>query len=333
MPLLVACGARSSLGTGDGQAGGHDGGAGAGGATEGGAGAAPTGGAGGTPLCVPGEDPVVIAKGLRGPEQIAIDDTFAYFTDHEGATHAGSVLRVPLAGGEVVELVADQIAPYGIAIDATHVYWTSLLEGLVQRVPKEGGAAEALGPWQHNPWNVEARPAGVYWINRGNPNDGAVMFLGRGASEPVSLVSSLHDSNLLAVDETELWWTTDGTSGSLGKLRLASGATEFFAVVDTPRALALDASSVYYADAGSIRRSDRRTGPIEVLASPAVANALAVDEGSVYWTGLFEGVRKIAKGGGRILTLAEDDQSRDVAVDDACAYWASGAGTISRIAK
>ena len=48
----------------------------------------------------------------------------------------GTVNRAPKAGGEVVVLANGQNQPYDVTVDATHVYWTTLAGGTVMRVPK-----------------------------------------------------------------------------------------------------------------------------------------------------------------------------------------------------
>jgi hypothetical protein len=125
----------------------------------------------------------------------------------------------------------------------------------------------------------------------------------------------------------------DGPSGSLNKVSLAGGPLVFFAVVDGPRAMALDETSVYIASANAISVTGKRTGPVRTLVSPAVAQGLAVDESFVYWAGAFDGVRKVPIGGGSAIVMAEAETARDVAVDAACVYWVTSAGSVWRTAK
>ena len=62
------------------------------------------------------------------PFAIAIDATFVYWTD----TAAGTINKVPIAGGAPVTLATEQDTPISIAVDATNVYWTT--SGAVNRL-------------------------------------------------------------------------------------------------------------------------------------------------------------------------------------------------------
>jgi len=56
----------------------------------------------------------------------------------------------------------------GIALDATHVYFTQSLGGFVSRVPRAGGARENLASDQVSPSSVAVDDQFVYWTTAGN---------------------------------------------------------------------------------------------------------------------------------------------------------------------
>jgi hypothetical protein len=78
--------------------------------------------------------PVVAADGASA---LLIDGAFAYYAV------ADAIMRAPVAGGPGTVVAAKQPEPRSLAVDATHVYWTTLgtsehgyADGEVRRLPK-----------------------------------------------------------------------------------------------------------------------------------------------------------------------------------------------------
>jgi hypothetical protein len=88
-----------------------------------------------------------------------------------GATLYGvgdSVTSVPLAGGTVTTLAANQLSET-IAVDADNVYWVS--DSVIKCVPLTGGRVVTLAPAPDGPGNQSAMIAvdatSVYWVDQG----------------------------------------------------------------------------------------------------------------------------------------------------------------------
>jgi hypothetical protein len=83
--------------------------------------------------------PTVIAQAQNNPSQVAVDGSFVYWTT-EGTSAAsymdGTVMKVPIGGGQVYQLAGSQAHPRGIAVDGTNVYWTNMGDGTVMKRPK-----------------------------------------------------------------------------------------------------------------------------------------------------------------------------------------------------
>lgn len=66
-------------------------------------------------------------------------------------------------------LVVGEHSPGGIAVDGTHVYWTTGvndgLPGQIRSMPTEGGPVVTLADGQPNPWALVTDAASVYWYN------------------------------------------------------------------------------------------------------------------------------------------------------------------------
>jgi hypothetical protein len=75
-----------------------------------------------------GGAPVALATGIADPVSIAVDGATIYFTvrgKDGGSDEDRAVARVPAAGGAVSYVAhGPSTSAYGVALDATHAYWT-----------------------------------------------------------------------------------------------------------------------------------------------------------------------------------------------------------------
>jgi hypothetical protein len=120
-------------------------------------------------------NPIPLASG--GIAGIAMDATFAYWTD--GAA-SGTVAKVPLVGGSPMVLAQQQATPADVAIDTLYIYWinqgTGPSTGAVMRVPLSGGTPLTLASSQDTPRGLFVTESGVYWIS-GTQGQGAIKKL------------------------------------------------------------------------------------------------------------------------------------------------------------
>lgn len=80
-----------------------------------------------------GGEPTVIAEAVV--QYLVADATHLYYSGDKGGDL--QIRRVPIGGGESEVLVDLDEMPGGLALDATHVYWTSPIAGTVQAIAKE----------------------------------------------------------------------------------------------------------------------------------------------------------------------------------------------------
>ena len=77
--------------------------------------------------------PVVLASAQNMPYAVAVDATNLYWTTSGSPTDPGwpdgTVMKMPLAGGEAVALASNQPGPFNLVVDATNVYWTNYDNG------------------------------------------------------------------------------------------------------------------------------------------------------------------------------------------------------------
>ena len=120
---------------------------------------------GGTLLCISDctvstsecRDTVTLVSGLHSPKKLVVDATNVYWTD------AGSVNKVPLAGGTPVTLVSGETDPYAIAIDSTHVYWTDWVWGSVKKASLADATPVMLAYEDEPSLAIEVDSTHVYW--------------------------------------------------------------------------------------------------------------------------------------------------------------------------
>jgi hypothetical protein len=95
-------------------------------------------------------------------ESLAIDSSYVYFTN----AGAGTVSKMPLAGGAPTVLATNQSGPWRIALDATSVYWGADQDGgSVMKVAKAGGAPVQLAKACGEPRAIAVDGANVYWAD------------------------------------------------------------------------------------------------------------------------------------------------------------------------
>ncbi len=208
------------------------------------------------------------------------------------ATHCGRCGHSCLGGeckGSVCQpttLATGQGAIWGVAVDASHVYFASFTNGFVARVPKAGGKVEKIA------------------------STGA--FLAR----------------KVAVDASHVYWSSDDSPGAVSRCLVTGcvGAPEVLATPQRPTGLALDSTSVYWADRNTTELRRRPiAGGAEVHAADSTGGppiAVAVDQSQLFWLADFSGeVQGRASDGGTFSIGTSGTSGRDLALDGTFVYW------------
>jgi hypothetical protein len=168
-----------------------------------------------------GSTGALLSSSESSPLFVAVGAAGLFWTDEgtSAASFADGLVRKAIFDAGAVSIAASQSLTYGIALDATDVYWTDLYGGTVNRAPQAGGPATPIVSGSSRPVAVAVGGGWVYFAVQG-PMGSA----NRGAIEAVR---------------------TDGTCpGSPCPLVLASGRS-------APWAVAVDASFVYWTEPGA----------------------------------------------------------------------------------
>jgi len=225
------------------------------------------GGTGGTVTAFPlGGGAATVVAGAQPVSDLATGGQHVYWTTYYGLRPAGdndvgavAGIAAGADGGGVLSIATKQRVPSSLAVDSSYVYWLTLVDPAkdtgtsVMRAPLAGGAA-------------------------------SVVATGSGASP--SIGGSRNKA--IAVDATSVYWSE--LAGAIRKAPLAGGAVTTIADgQDTPGAIAVDGSTIYWATVTAIMEAPLAGGAPRTFVAGENAGAIAVDDSHVYWTNTAKG--------------------------------------------
>jgi len=231
-----------------------------------------------------------------------VDATSVYWTD------TSSILQCPLSGcgGVHTILASNQVAPGGIAIDATNVYWANG-DGDVLACAKAGcgGSPTTLATGQA--FGVEndciaADGINVYWAtpnlvtDAGPPNGTIVKCAASGCGgAPTVLASGQTPSAValgcLGVDANTVYWVSWGDAAGTDSVRSCAidgcgdAPSTLVSGLGGANSLAVDGTNVYVEDvAGVYQCSVTGCGNTPTYLGANAALQLTYDGSNVYWS-------------------------------------------------
>ncbi len=292
-------------------------------------------------IVLSGCEPVVIGSvGVCGSETLCSNVCVDVQTDFDNCGACGLVCGGTCAFGRcAVALATAQSGPEFIAVDPTSVYWTNETGGTIMKSPVGGGAATTLASGQSGPEFIAVDATSVYWTTE----NGLTVAKAPLAGGPPTTLSSGKKALGIAVSGS-VYWTT---GNQVLKTPLDGGTSTALAsepqpgYCNGPQGVAVDATSVYWTNAGScagplpevctgdVRKVSLSGGTVEIIANmQGNPEAIAVDDTSVYWTNCQSNTLMSApKNGGKAITLVSGQgQPQFIAVDDTSVYWTTGVG-------
>ncbi len=236
-----------------------------------------------------------IASGIPKLSGFATDDANVYWSENNSIGAWAFIVSLPKIGGSWIHL-----SDYGqgccferLVVDGTNVYWTATINaGVVETVLKtardDTSPSVLASSSKATPYAIAIDNSTVYF---GEATSGELISVSKNGGAVSALASQQGTITAIAVDDTNVYWTTNaGDVLALAKTTDGGAPTTLASNQASPWGLAVD-SCVYWTNAGSGRGADGSlaavptSGGVPVtlatgLASPA---GIAVDDKGIYW--------------------------------------------------
>lgn len=244
-------------------------------------------------------------------------------------------------------ILSEQQGTIGLAVNETHLFWTSHGTHSIWRSSLDGtGAAPIVSNEDVGLADIQyiaVRGNFIYWTDWGEGQGGRIMKANLDGSSPKSVVEGQPQPTGIAIGENDIYFTTYLDDGEVRSVPLTGGtATPLFGPLNLPEGLALMGDLVFVAQNGGdeINWSPVNGGELgsyatNVVDSPA---GLASDGRLIYWANqgqdIIYGIDPLAPSPMPSLLALGTGFFTGVAADATAVYWvALNEGTIFRLAK
>ena len=216
---------------------------------------------------------------------------YVYWTN----SASNSIGRANLDGSSVNQSFISVSIPTGVAVDASHIFWTeSLGSNQIGRANLDGsGVNESFITGAFNPAGVAVNGAYVYWAN-----EFADTRIGRanlnGSSPNQSFITGASDPCGVAIDGSYVYWANSGggTGTTIGRANLDGSSPDqsFITGASGPCGVAVDDNYIYWANNGpgtgtTIGRANLNgSSPDQSFITGASGpDGVTVDGSHIYW--------------------------------------------------
>src|SRR6185437_12717130 len=218
---------------------------------------------------------------------------YVYWANYN-LTAGTTVGRANLDGGGANPSLIPGIAiPTAVAVDARHVYWTSLIAGTVGRANLDGtGADRFFITGADSPFGVAVDSQHVYWTTSGAGTDAIGRANLDGTAVDQGFITGAGSPDAVAVDRQHIYWTNPDTN-SIGRANVNGTAVDqsFINLPGGigPNGVAVDGQHIYWTTdghPGAIGRANldgTAIDPSFIAAGDIAPRGMAVDGQHIYW--------------------------------------------------
>jgi hypothetical protein len=277
-------------------------------------------------------DGIELAGHQAGPEFIAVDDHFVYWTNFED----DAVLKIAKDGsGTPIEVSRnDRGENKAIAVDDKALYWggTSLYQQ-----PKSTGLTRRFNSGSKMIYNLVPSGGRIFWANADATNV-QLKSMKSGGTDVRDIGPAVSQDFTFATDGSTAFVgrfdVNADDAGQIEMIRIGGGSPSPFAKTRFVWRITFDSHFVYWLEGrtlGAIMKKDRRgVGHAVALTNGVVIvrpQSFVADANSLYWTDLGTGngegvVGKVSKAGGDGHAIARHQiVPQGLAVDDGFVYW------------
>ncbi|HEX6986875.1 MAG TPA: hypothetical protein VF170_15975 [Planctomycetaceae bacterium] len=224
---------------------------------------------------------------------------YVYWTNYNG-----TIGRAELDGsGADQAFITGPTTPFGVVVDAKHVYWTDDTENAIGRANIDGtGIEEGFIP-ATVPRGLAVDSKHIYWTNN-TGTIGRANLDGTGVDQ--DFITGATQPYGLGIDGKHIYWANYGTD-SIGRANIdGTGATPnlFSTAPGTPQGVAVGAGHVYWADyrmvgPSGIGRAGLDGSNPDPTFIPGLSDpyGIAIDRRHVYWVDHGDAVSRAALDG------------------------------------
>jgi hypothetical protein len=247
--------------------------------------------------------PKTIASMQDHPRAIAVDGTNVYWANYGSTTNDGTVMKVPIPGGNLTVLASNQGQPNNIALDTNNVYWSNANTGAYWKVSKLGAGAMQLGMTSgySGTGGIAVDATTLFWTEWGTglvqsvPTDGSAnQMVVAMIAGPINLAGIALNGGCLfgncVTPATSAYWAAPGPA-AIWTTPLTGPSPKMLSPAPTPGSypltVAADATNVYWAaPTAAVIMSQPVGGGGEMALASGLSNPqfIAIDATSVYWT-------------------------------------------------